>query len=187
VSAGGHILQVTAVGYRGSRQQVAVAAGTTKTIVVWPGPPLEATELALATEDDRADERARAAQSRARTLRTIGWVGLGAGVASLWVGSVTGVLAIDRESLRADNCDPSNACNRVGYDAAQSGSTLALVSTVTLAAGALATAAGVWLILSNPTAAPSGETPLARNPLARSTVAAIPLPSGAAAAFVHRF
>lgn len=147
--AGGHLVVVTAVGYRGSRQTVDLAAGEKKTIFLWPGPQLDAAELAFAGED-RIEVAEAEQQRHARTMRIVGWSTVGAGAASLWVGSVTGLFAIDRESLRSENCNASNVCNATGVEAAKSGSTLATVSTITLAAGAVAVGAGVYLLLSNP-------------------------------------
>lgn len=147
LSAGGHLLQVTAIGYRGSRQTVDLTAGQKKDLTVWPGPQLEVNELALAT-DDRAREEKR--ESRSRTLRYVGFGAAGLGVASLWVGSIAGFFALDRESTRHDHCNADNACDPVGLDAARSGKTFATVSTVTLAAGAVLAAGGVYLILTEP-------------------------------------
>jgi hypothetical protein len=184
--AGGHLVIVTAVGYRGSRQQLEVVPMQTKVAQVWPGPPLEATELALAT-DERPAEIDR--EGRKRNLRIVGYTAIGLGVASAWVGSVTGILAIDRESVRKDNCSADNVCNQTGVDAARSGQTLATVSTITLAAGVVAAAGGLGLVITQ-RAAPASERKegdTARNPLARTSIAAVPLPSGAAFSFARSF
>jgi hypothetical protein len=171
--AGGHLVVVTAVGYRGSRQTVTIAAGETKAVSLWPGPELEETELALAS-DDREGRAAR--EHRARTLRVAGWTATGVGVASLWVGSVAGLFAIDRESLRSENCDAQNACNATGASAAHSGKTFATVSTITLLAGAIAAGGGVYLVLSN--GAADAEASQAAIPR-RTTIGAHPLARGA--------
>lgn len=180
LSAGGHLVVVTAVGYRGSRQTVALAAGEKKTISLWPGPQLDAAELAFAGEDRL--EVAEAQQDRhATTMRIVGWSATGVGVASLWVGSVTGLFAIDRESVRSENCNASNVCNATGVEAARSGSSLATVSTITLAAGALAVGAGVYLVLSNPSNAARAASASA------SVLRAAPTVGGAAVMFEATF
>ncbi len=153
LTSGNHLVVVTAVGYRGSRQRVGMEAGTARKLTVWPGPPLEEATPAF-VEVERAEARGR--ERRASMLRTAGIVSIGLGVASLWAGSITGLFALDREHLRRDNCDANDVCNRTGYDAARQGSTLATVSTITFAAGGAATAGGLYLILSNrSTPAPS--------------------------------
>jgi hypothetical protein len=45
------------------------------------------------------------------------------------------------------NCFPSRVCNAEGAEAARSGRTAALVSTIGFAAGALALAGGAYLLL----------------------------------------
>jgi hypothetical protein len=145
--AGNHVVVATAVGYRGSRQGVSLKEGEARALQVWPGPPLEAavpTFVEAAPDTGRRDREARAS-----TWRTVGYSAGAAGVASLWVGSLTGLLALDRESLRAKNCSAENVCNQTGYDAAQSGKTLATVSTVTFLAGGVALGVGAYLVLSN--------------------------------------
>ena len=74
--------------------------------------------------------------------RTIGLAVAGVGAAALVVGGVTGIMALDRASTVKDHCDDNLACDSIGYDAAQSGDTLSLVSTITIAAGAAALLGG---------------------------------------------
>jgi hypothetical protein len=77
--------------------------------------------------------------------RTIGLVVGGVGAAALVVGGVTGVMALDRASTVEDHCDENLACDAEGFDAAQSGDTLSLVSTITVAGGAAALVGGAVL------------------------------------------
>ncbi len=159
LAPGNHVVVVTAVGYRGSRQGVSLKEAEARVLTVWPGPALEA---AVPTFVDTPTVTPEAREQRQATLRTIGFVGGGLGLASLWVGSVTGLFAIDRESTRSENCSAENVCNRAGYDAAQSGKTLATVSTITLTAGVLATATGIYLVVANPrTSPPTTLAPIA--------------------------
>jgi hypothetical protein len=148
LAPGNHVVVVTAVGYRGSRQGVSLKEGEARALTVWPGPALEAAVPTFVEVPPSATPEAR--EQRSRTLRTIGFVAGGLGLASLWVGSVSGLFAIDRESTRSENCSAGNVCNRAGYDAAQSGKQLATVSTITLTAGLIATGAGLYLVLANP-------------------------------------
>jgi hypothetical protein len=153
LSPGNHVVVATAVGYRGSRQGVSLKEGEARSLQVWPGPPLEE---AIPTFVEAADtgRRDRETRARASTWRTVGYTAGAAGLASLWVGSVTGLLALDRESLRAKNCDVQNICNETGYDAARSGKTLATVSTITMVAGGAALGVGAYLVLSNRAGSP---------------------------------
>lgn len=152
LTAGNHLVVVTAVGYRGSRQGVGLGPGEARSLRVWPGPPLEEAVPTFIVQSDGVTEQR---ESRARALRYVGIGAIGLGAASLWVGSVAGLFALDRENLRAKNCDAANACNPTGVDAARSGSTFATVSTITLGAGAAAVATGVVLLLTNQPASPA--------------------------------
>jgi tetratricopeptide (TPR) repeat protein len=145
--AGNHVVVATAVGYRGSRQGVSLKEGEARALQVWPGPPLD--EAVPTFVEAAPDNGRREREARASTWRTVGYGAGAAGLASLWVGSITGFLALDRESLRSKNCNAENVCNQTGYDAAQSGKTLATVSTVTVVAGGLALGVGAYLVLSN--------------------------------------
>lgn len=83
-------------------------------------------------------------------LRPIGLIIAGVGVASLAVGAVTGVLTLDKASTVESKCGPDlQNCDQEGKDAADSGGTLATVSTITVAAGAaLVIGGGVLYFLS---------------------------------------
>jgi hypothetical protein len=91
-------------------------------------------------------------------LRPIGLIVGGVGAASLVVGAVTGVLALDRASTVKERCGPELLCDREGLEAAESGSTLSLVSTITVAAGAAAVAGGALLFFLSPDTSKSTGT-----------------------------
>jgi hypothetical protein len=170
---GNHVVVATAVGYRGSRQGVSLKEGEARSLQVWPGPPLEEavpTFVEAAPDTGRRDREAQAS-----TWRTVGWGAGAAGLASLWVGSVTGLFALDRESIRSKNCTADNVCNQTGVDAASSGRTLATVSTVTMIAGGVALGVGAYLVLSNRAGAP------------QTVVAPNASPQGGGLSLLHRF
>lgn len=83
-------------------------------------------------------------------LRTVGLIVGGVGAASLVVGAVTGVLTLGRASTVEERCTPDLVCDAEGLDAARSGSTLSLVSTITVAAGSAALAGGALLYFLAP-------------------------------------
>ncbi len=86
--------------------------------------------------------------SEASPLRTVGWVLVGVGAASLVVGGVTGIMTLDRASTVKDHCDGDLACDPEGTSAARSGETLSLVSTITVIAGVVGLGAGGALLLT---------------------------------------
>ncbi len=84
-------------------------------------------------------------------LQSIGLIAGGVGAASLVVGAVTGLLALDAASTVETKCGPQLLCDREGLDAAESGSTLSTVSTITFVAGAaLVVGGGALYFLSPP-------------------------------------
>ncbi|MBI4702541.1 MAG: hypothetical protein HY744_15585 [Deltaproteobacteria bacterium] len=85
---------------------------------------------------------------------------LGAGIVGVGVGTVAGVLAIDKASELKDRC-PSNPCPPENEDLADSATALAHVSTVGFAVGIAAAGAGVLWWLFAPGASPAGPDPAA--------------------------
>lgn len=82
-------------------------------------------------------------------LRPVGFVVGGVGVAGLVVGSITGLLALDKASTVKSHCNTSTwACDSQGVDAGSSGGTLATVSTVSFIAGAALVGVGAYLVFA---------------------------------------
>jgi len=80
--------------------------------------------------------------------RTVGFVVGAVGLAAVGVGAVTGILVLDRKSTVDHNCNTAKRCNATGAEAADSGRTLAPISSVTLIGGGVALAAGAVLVLT---------------------------------------
>jgi hypothetical protein len=98
------------------------------------------------------------AASDANPLRTVGWVLVGVGAASLVVGGVTGIMTLDRASTVKDHCDGDLACDPEGTSAASSGKTLSLVSTITVIAGVVGLGGGGALLLTTSPAKKTATT-----------------------------
>lgn len=155
---------VVASGRRDRSYKVHVDEGKPTIVVLEAGEPIPAP----AARDDRvvkpvvgpsdADVRS------ARTRRTVGYALAGVGVASLAVGAVTGILALDRAATVDEHCDADVRCDQEGLDAAESGEVLAPVSTVTIAAGVLLVGAGVYFLLTSKPPR-TGQSPVASGTL----------------------
>jgi hypothetical protein len=78
--------------------------------------------------------------------RTLGFVLGGAGLAAIGVGTVTGLLALDRASTVKSHCDATDACDAQGLDAASQGKWLAPTSTIAFIAGGVLVAAGAYFV-----------------------------------------
>lgn len=157
VDPGRHLVIATAPGRLERRYDVEVAEGKTQKIVVEPGevrsptPPSQASPAAPAPAP-RATTNLPDQPAGAGGTRTLGYVVAGTGVLGILAGSVTGIIALQRKNAMLDDCqkdDNGYACGTAGLDAASEGETFATVSTIAFAAGAVATGAGLWLILSS--------------------------------------
>jgi hypothetical protein len=124
---------VAAPGRETTRTEVIVAEGASPSIEVRAG--------ALVAGPDMPSQPAG-------SHRTAGWVVGGIGVVGLGVGVVAGVLTLDRKSTVDANCNADKRCNQAGYDAAQSGKTLGMITTAGLVAGAIGVGVGAYLLLS---------------------------------------
>ncbi len=157
VDPGDHVISVTAPGTQPQSVHVQIAEGQNRSIDVAPGPALSSTP---APRHDGG--RATTGGSDHRTL---GYVIGGVGVAGLAVGAITGGMVLGKKNVVDKNCDSAKRCNPTGYDAAQAGRTLGVVSTTGFIVGGVGIAAGAWLILSShssertaliPSAGPTG-------------------------------
>jgi hypothetical protein len=83
--------------------------------------------------------------------RLPGWLLLAGSGVAIGVGSVTGLLAIDRDATMDARCEPGRLCDVAGADAGREGRVFDTVSTVSfIAAGALLGAGIIWLVTHPP-------------------------------------
>ena len=136
VTAGAHVVLVTAVGRRGTRYNVTMSEGEVRSLHATPGDVLEAVlPTSLPPEHQKTS-----------WTRPAGIVSLGLGAATIWVGSLAGMMAIDRRDVQHVSCNVSG-CTPAGVDAAHDGATWADVSTVTFIAGGALVALGATLVI----------------------------------------
>jgi hypothetical protein len=133
VDPGAYKIVVTAPGHEPSTKEVVVAEGASPLIEIRAGAPLGTTEIP---------------PPKTTSNRTAGWVVGGIGVAGLGVGAVAGILTLGKKGTVDDNCNAEKRCNQAGYDAAQSGKTLGMVTTTGLVVGAIGVGVGAYLLLS---------------------------------------
>jgi hypothetical protein len=132
-----------------------VDPGTYKVVVTAPGrqpssSDIEVPEGANASVDVRAGAPIGkdVAPPAKGSNRTAAWVVGGVGVAGFGVGAVAGILTLGKKGTVDDNCNADKRCNPTGYDAAQSGKTLGMVTTAGLVVGAIGVGVGAYLLLS---------------------------------------
>lgn len=115
-------------------------------------PPVAATE-APAEHGPAAVDVGPVAPAGARSgssVKTIGYIVGGAGVATLAVGGVFGYLAVQAKQRQTDNCASASACPHYATAASahHDGQTDGAIATVAVIAGAAATATGLVLVLT---------------------------------------
>jgi len=140
VDPGEHVVVVTAPGTDAASFVARIGEGERSQLDVRVGPP-----SAEPKPGEGSVPRREGANHTAAYL-----VG-GLGVAGLVTGIVAGVLVLDRKSTVDKNC-ADHLCNQAGYDAAQSGKTLGVVTTVGLVTGAVGLGGATYLFLSAPSA-----------------------------------
>ena len=140
VDPGPHSVTATAPGYESRVFNVVLREAESQTIDVQPGARSSSNVVTEVTADPAPSS----------SQRTVGYVLGGVGLVGLAVGTVAGVMVLERKSTVDDNCDAAKRCNREGFDAAESGRTLGVVTTAGLVVGALGLASGAYLILSSP-------------------------------------
>jgi len=107
-----------------------------------PAPPPAAPPPAAAPEDTGAEGD--------NTQRTLGFVGLGVGAAGIVFGTITGALALQKQSdLEAKGCVDGHCYNDQADDV-DSLNSMRTLSTVGFVVGAIGAAAGATLLLTAP-------------------------------------
>ncbi|MCA9631120.1 MAG: tetratricopeptide repeat protein [Myxococcales bacterium] len=136
VDPGEHEVVVTLPGKAPTSFQVFVVEGESKTLDVLGAETTSDEGSGSATDDSSSGKQ------------TLGLVFGGIGVAGVVIGSVTGLMALGKQSTVDDECDSNGFCSAAGADAASSGSSLATISTIGWVVGALGIGAGAYFLLS---------------------------------------
>jgi hypothetical protein len=142
VVAGQVGVELRAEGRTPASRTVQVAPETTVQVALGLGAPLANRPA------DTGNAPAEEGRSSSTALRTTGWALTGAGVVALGVGGYFGVHAVSKKDERDADC--KNGCTQAGVDADRAGRTAALVSTIAIAAGAAATAVGIYFVVTSP-------------------------------------
>ena len=138
VNPGEHVVVVVAPGIEPAQFRASVGEGERAQITVALG---NAASAAGATPTSPA--------GAAHADHTAAYVLGGVGLAGLITGLVAGVSVLSRKGTVRDNC-MDHVCNQTGKDAADSGKTLGVVTTVGFIAGALGLGTATYLFVSAP-------------------------------------
>ncbi len=136
-------------------QQVLIVEGEKNkriAVVLTPGAAASAPAASAAPAASDVDEPAPDTSS-SRPWRTVGWVGVGVGVAGLGVGTVFGIIALGDKNNAG--CNANNVCKPGTTDAIKSTS---LVSDIGWIAGGVLLASGAALVLFTPDGGHAAES-----------------------------
>lgn len=155
IDPGEHVVVSRAPGVPDERLTVSMGVGDSKSIELPfrptapppTAPPPTLPEQTAFVAEPKAPPAG--ADDNGESQRTLGYVAGGLGLAGLVVGSVTGVLVLDRKATVDRECK-GHVCSKEGKKAADSGQTLAAISTVAFAVGIAGATTGVALILTAP-------------------------------------
>jgi hypothetical protein len=153
VDPGRHDIAAATPGHAAWRTEVEVTA-TSGSVVV--DVPAFASEASPVVAPSHAPSPAPARSSGARILGfTLG----GLGVASLGVGTSFGIAAFTAEAKSRDRCQ-GNACTPDGVSFNHEARQDALVADVTIGAGAVVAATGLFFLLRSPSSASAARPPV---------------------------
>jgi hypothetical protein len=139
VDPGAHQVEVRAPGRAPWVTRVEVAVGEQREVALEAGNVQAPASGAVATPPVEAPGSSR---------RTAGWVLGGVGVAGVATSLVTGAMVLAKSSKVDDEC-VDKRCTPAGLEAADSGRTLSLVSTVAAVAGAASLGLGIYFLVSD--------------------------------------
>jgi hypothetical protein len=152
VDPGKLTLQVTAEGHEPNELALEIAESEVREVLVVVGParedpPAETPTDTASQQEVSKDMPPPDVEKSDSSQRTWGFISLGVGGAALAAGGVFGYLTLQKKSENEDNCG-ANTCNQDGLDAAETGKTFGVLTTIGLAAGAVGVGAGLVLILT---------------------------------------
>lgn len=148
VDPGTHVFEVRAPGREPTQTRVRLEEGQKRTVQLSLGES-EPKEQAVPPGQDESSTVIRdTGSSGPSEKRTYGWVAVGTGAAAVGLGSIAGVMAIDRKNIVESECVDEVCRSEAGAQAAVDGRTFATMSTVGFAVGAAAVGVGLYLLLS---------------------------------------
>lgn len=149
VDPGDHTVVVEAPGTRPAEFHATIAEGQSNTLAVNIGEAAPTTAISLQTPVPETPQPAPANHTGAYVVG-------GIGAAALVTGVVAGVLTLGKKSTVNSEC-VGKECTQAGVDAASSGKTLGVITTVGLITGAVGLGAATYLFVSAPSPAESAR------------------------------
>lgn len=145
VDPGEHVVVVSAPGRADRQFKLIISEREIRTLEVAAGAAQESSGVAQPVVGGGQVDVQPAPRSKSPVL---GYVLGGIGVAGFVTGAVAGALVLQRKGVVDEHCDDAKRCDDEGLDAASSGKTLGVITTVGLVTGVVGVGAGTYLILS---------------------------------------
>jgi hypothetical protein len=162
VDPGDHLIEASAPGHKAWSARVTVGDQGDKQSVDVPALEEKAEDTTSVTSGDEAPATPKPtpeAPHRGTTQRAISYVVGGAGILSVGVGTVFGLLAVSKSSDAKGQCHPApTMCPQPALQENSEAKADALVSDVTLGVGIVAVGVGLYLLLSAPSDQPPPST-----------------------------
>lgn len=144
VNPGAHAIVVKAPGRVDWDRKITLAERESLRVEVRAGAADGARAAAPGAPAPRSEAPPSPAPARSSPSRTLAWIGFGAAVPALAVGTVTGILAAGAAGDAARDC-PGGACSGPkALEDAEAGKTMGTISTAAFIVGAAALAVGVY-------------------------------------------
>lgn len=152
VDPGAHTVVARAPGHADGSKTVALAEGESAKVEVAPGAAVPGGAATARVDADQT--RSGKSESSGGTSALV-WIGFGTAIAGVTIGSISGLLALERASNAKDAC-PENRCVDPGdIDRVEGGRTLGWISTISFAVAGAGALVGVYgLVAVKP--APNG-------------------------------
>jgi hypothetical protein len=138
---GSHSFVVEAPGRKPAREEITLAEGDRKEIEIAPGP------AEPGGGGSGSGGTTPPPPPSGSTLRTLGFVAGGIGIAGFIAAGVTGGLLLAKDSSIREGCPTPDTCTPKGYAEIEGTGTLLVVNTIGWAAGVAGVGAGVVLLL----------------------------------------
>ena len=151
VDPGRRTVRVRAPGHKDRIYTAWLKEGEVKGLVVQPGAALPKPKPRKRPKQQAPVVVHKTYEQGLTTQQILGISVGAAGLVAVGVGGVTGLMALGKKEQMDDNCELINEqyyCGRAGLDAADTGGTLATVSTISFIAGGAALGAAGYLLLT---------------------------------------
>ena len=160
VDPGSHTVVARAPGRADGSKTVALSEGESTRVEVTPGGPAATKSDAAASSDALAKSNGASGRGGGGTSPLV-WIGFGTAIAGVTIGSISGLLALERASNAKEAC-PENRCLDPGdIDRVEGGRTLGWISTISFAVAGVGALVGIYgLVAVKP--APNGVAVVGR-------------------------